>query len=392
MSKPVQIILTLLVLLLVLLTGNWFYKNFSWVNEKQEVGFQGIAKTNYLLGAEFFLRKMGIEVQQVNALTAFRDLPSSRHTLLIATQRETINKELSKHLLAWLKAGGHAIIEAKYFPDYSPVSVKQSAPPSAELVDELLADGLLFSTETEASEENKDIPVRLSVDNNSTIEVNFPYYKTLDNSAYNTTPVRVIKDEIGQYLMQFPIGRGLLTVMTTTDMFSNEAIADYDHARFLHYLVSQPGHNGAVWLIRVDDMPPLWQWLWNNARYVVLSLSALLLLWLWRMPFRFGPVLNDAQPQRRSLVEHIRAGGYYRWHNKQSYYLLQQVQKRLWAHIKISHPAISFDDKAQACKMLAEITAIQVSLIKEALLTEGELDNYEFTRKIKLLELIKLNL
>jgi len=388
MSKPVQIVITLLTGLLVLLSANWFYKNFSWVNEKQEVGFQGIAKTNHLLGAEFFLRKMGIEVQQANALTAFRDLPSTRHTILIATQRETINKELSGHLLTWLKAGGHVIIEAKYFPDYN--SNDNSAP--AEAADELLQDGFLFSVQTEASEESKDIPVRLLADNNTTIEVNFPYYKTLDNSAYKTTPVRLIKDEIGQYLIQLPIGRGLLTVMTTTDMFSNETIADYDHARFLHYLVSQPGHNGGVWLIRVDDMPPLWQWLWNNARYVVLSLSALLLLWLWRMPFRFGPVLNDTRMQRRSLIEHIRAGGYYRWHNEQSHYLLQQVQNRLWAHIKTIHPAIPYDDKPQACKMLAEITGMQISLIKEALLTEEKLDEYEFTKKIKLLELIKLNL
>jgi len=389
MSKPVHIVLSLLVLLLTLLSANWFYKNFSWVNEKQEVGFQGIAKSNHLLGAEFFLRKMGIVVQQVNALTAFRDLPSTRYTILIATQRETINKDLSKHLLAWIKAGGHVIIEAKYFPDYS-ADNKNTSPPK-EAADELLPDGLLFSKDTQASEDNKEFPVRLSVDN-TIIEVNFPYYKTLDNSAYTTTPIRLIKDEIGQYLMQFPIGQGLLTVMTTTNMFSNNAITDYDHAQFLHYLVSQAGHNGGVWLIRVDDMPPLWQWLWNNARYMVLSLSILFLLWLWRMPFRFGPVLNDIQPQRRSLVEHIRAAGYYRWHNEQSEYLLQQVQNRLWLHIKKTHPAIPYDNKPKACKILAEITGIQYSLIKEALLTEGKLDEYGLTETIKLLELIKLRL
>ncbi len=391
MSKPVHIVLSLLVLLLALLSANWFYKNFSWVNEKEEVGFQGIAKSNHLLGAEFFLRKMGIVVQQVNALTAFRDLPSTRYTILITTQRETINKDLSEHLLAWIKAGGHVIIEAKYLPDYSTDNNKNTSPPD-EAADELLPDGLLFSKDTQASDDNNEFPVRLSVDNNTIIEVNFPYYKTLDNSAYTTTPIRLIKDEIGQYLMQFPIGQGLLTVMTTTDMFSNNTITDYDHAQFLHYLVSQAGHNGGVWLIRVDDMPPLWQWLWNNTRYMVLSLSILFLLWLWRMPFRFGPVLNDIQPQRRSLVEHIRAAGYYRWHNEQSKYLLQQVQNRLWVHIKKTHPAIPYDNKLKACKILAEITGIQDSLIKEALLTEGKLDEYEFTETIKLLELIKLRL
>jgi len=230
------------------------------------------------------------------------------------------------------------------------------------------------------------------VDKNTTLEVNFPYYKTLNNEAYRATPVWQVKDEIGQYLLQFPIGQGLLTVLTTTELFKNDDIADYDHARFLHYLVSQRGHNAGVWLIRVDDMPPLWQWLWDNAFYAMFSLSALLFIWLWRKPFRFGPILNDAQPERRSLVEHIRASGYYRWHNDQPAYLLQQVQNRVWLHIKKTHPAIPVDDKVQACEMLAEITGIQNSLIKEALLTEGKLDENEFTEKIKLLELIRLKL
>jgi len=86
MNNSGQVLLYVLILLVVFATGNWFNNNFKWVNEEQEVGFQGIAQTNNLLAAEFFLRKMGIKVQQVNGLVALRDLPSTQHTLLIAPQ------------------------------------------------------------------------------------------------------------------------------------------------------------------------------------------------------------------------------------------------------------------------------------------------------------------
>jgi len=85
-------------------TAYWFYNHFYWVVETKEVGFQGAAKTNKLLAADYFLRKMGINSQPLDSLMAFRKLPSSQHTILIATQRETLNKQLSEKLLSWVKS------------------------------------------------------------------------------------------------------------------------------------------------------------------------------------------------------------------------------------------------------------------------------------------------
>lgn len=414
MSKSGQIIIYGIILLLSSLLGYWFYNNFTWVDENKEVGFQGIAKTNQLLAAEFFLRKMGVNVQQVNGLVALRDLPSTKHTLFIATQRETINKELSSHLSAWLKSGGHAIVEAKYLPDFELKNDKKKSKnaqkKNPELDDELLKEWSLFAMKSNSDEENEGIPVRVLLDNwslknsslkksslnkplnvnqkNKEIEVNFPFNKTLSIPASRSAIIWSVKDDTGQYLIQFSVGKGLLTVLTSTLPFNNEQIADYDHAQFLHYLVQQTGHDAGVWLIRVDDMPPLWQWLWDNAWYAMFSLSLLFLAWLWRAPFRFGPILNDMQMERRSLLEHIRASGYYRWHTDQSGYLLEQVQSRLWAKIQKSHPAVRRDNQLQAYKMLEEITGINESLIKEALLKTDKINEHEFTNKIKLLELI----
>ena len=395
MAKSGQIILIALLLIISVLSGYWFYNNFSWIDEQQEVGFQGLARTNKLLAAEFFLRKMGVNVQQANGLTAFRDLPSINTTIVIATQRETINKELNNNLLSWVKSGGHVIVEAKYLPDYN-LKNNHSDQMSTKTDDNLLKDWSLFAIKSNAEKNNEDFPVSVSLEFSSLnslssrkeIEVNFPYEKILTPGESAPAAAWLVKDDIGPYLMQFPIGQGLITVLTSTAPFYNKYIADYDHAQFLYYLVQQSGHDAAVWLITADDMPPLWQWLWSNAWYAMFSLSVLFFFWLWRVPFRFGPILNDTRLERRSLLEHIRASGYYRWHHNQSAYLLQQVQNRLWLKIQQYHPAVHRDNQSQAYKALQEITGINASLIKEALKTSDKINENEFTKKIKLLELI----
>lgn len=410
MNNSGQILLYILLLVISLATGYWFYNNFAWVTEEQDVGFQGLAKTNKLLASEFFLRKMGVRVQQVNGLTALRDLPSTRHTLLIATQRETLNKELSQKLLSWVRAGGHLIVEARYF---AADKIKKDNNKSA-INDDLLEEVMIFSRRSDACEckvddNNEEIPVIVSLGSdyyrseekdsqqndkakNTEIEVNFPYDKTLQKNSSESPVTWLVKDDVGQYLMQFSLEQGLITVLTSTSIFNNKQIAQYDHARFLHYLLQQQGHDEAVWLIRVDDMPSLWRWLWTNAWPVMFSLSLLFLFWLWRAPLRFGPLLNDEQMQRRSLLEHIQASGYYRWHSSQSGYLLTKVQDILWNKIQAAHPAVHREDQTQAYVKLEEITGVKESLIKQSLMTVDNITEQEFVNRIRILEMIRKHL
>lgn len=366
-----QILLFILLLLLTLSGGYWFYNNFGWVAETQEVGFQGEAKTNRLLAAEFFLRKMGIPVQQVNALTAFRDLPSVNHTILISTRRETLNKQLHEKLLAWVRSGGHLIVRARY-------KSKEE-----DFQDDLLQAWQIFLSKNTQNSERES--VTFTVDSTE-LKVAFPRNLILKTAAKEVSVSWQIQDQGNYYLLQFPMGQGRISVLSSMAMFNNQSIADYDHARFLHYLVQQQGNQSGVWLTRIDDMPPLWQWLWQNARYVMLPLSLLLLFWLWRAPLRFGPLLKDIQPQRRSLLEHITASGYYRWHKGQSAYLLTQVQDKLWDNIHRVHPAIRRENMTQSCQQLAAISGIKEALIIDALQTAEESNEPDFSRKIQILE------
>jgi len=388
MNRPGLVIFFLLLVALISFSAYWLYSNFEWVNEKQEVGFQGLAKKNTLLASEFFLRKMGVNVQQVNALVALRNLPAKDHTLLIATQRTTLNQLLSEKLLAWVASGGHLIVEAKHF---SASDINNNI---ENLDDELLKDWSVYSKRVN-NKDDQPVSIVLHPDkriDENELKVKFSDQRSLSfiNDKDSESSIHwSIKNNDHYYLAQFLLGKGLLTILNSTDLFNNDNIADYDHAYFLHYLVQQPDNKQGVWLIRMDDMPALLHWLWQNARFAMISLFAVLVLFLWRSPFRFGPLLNDKSLERRSLLEHIHASGYYRWKNKQSGLLLKQVQNRLWLKIQRIHPGITQEETHNAYVLLETITGIEKKLLKMALDEQQELTKEEFVQKISLLKQIE---
>ncbi len=366
----------------------WLYQNYSWVEEQKEVGFQGIAKRQPLLAAEFFLRKMGLHSQSVNGLMAFRDMHKGPDSILIATRRETLNTKLNNKLLQWLNNGGHLIVQARYCTD-------ENRQEQADFIYQKF--GLCVKPIKEQEDETDTLKISLNNSSESTdIDVYFPYWEVLVQQPPGSAKGQAdydlnwkIADKFGLYALQFAVGQGQLTVLTTTDIFTNEYIEQYDHARFLLQLVQSQDALNSVWLVSVDDMPSLWSWLWQNAWYVMVSLSLLFVLWLWRYPLRFGPVLDDPPIQRRQLLEHIKASAYYRWHYKQLPRLLAAVQEQLWEQIQQLHPVIHRDDKQQAFALLEGITRIKQDKIEAALTPSEKINEAEFEQKIKLLASLK---
>ena len=408
-------ILYALLLVLTAYLSFWFYQNYSWVEEQKEVGFQGLAKRKPLLAAEFFLQKMGIRNEPVNGLAAFRDTANMHRvsSILIATKRETLNTELADNLLQWLMAGGNLIVEARYCKDTNSEShaenyqaEKKAAAP--DFVFRLL--GLCIKTlddktiKAQGGEASPVTAVLTDSQQQTSIQVYFPYWEVLKQlkTVKNYDLTWKIEDPSGPYLMQYAVGKGRITVLSTTDIFTNDYIDQYDHARLLLELVQPSDRENnslqssdiqkSVWLVAVDDMPSLWHWLWQNASYVMASLSLLFLLWLWRVPLRFGPVLEDKPVTRRKLLEHIEASAYYRWHYKQLPRLVASVQEDIWEQIQLMHPAIRRENPEQAWILLEDITRIQQTEIKKALTPVKSIDEKDFEQTIKTLYTLKNNL
>ena len=93
----------------------------------------------------------------------------------------------------------------------------------------------------------------------------------------------------------------------------NLAIGQLDHAEFLWQLVRfQPG-TAEVFVFDNPQKLSLVQWLVDNAWAVLAAGAALLLVWLWRIAPRFGPMAPDPEPVRRRLLDHLRASGRFQW-------------------------------------------------------------------------------
>ncbi len=407
-------ILYALLLVLTAYLGFWFYQNYSWVEEQKEVGFQGLAKRKPLLAAEFFLQKIGVRNKLVNGLVAFRDTTNMHRvsSILIATKRETLNTELVDNLLQWLIAGGNLIVEARYCKDTNGESREnyQAEKTAADPDFVFRLWGLCVKTlddktiKAQGGEASPVTAVLADSEQQTSIQVYFPYWEVLKQlkTVKNYDLTWKIEDPSGPYLMQYAVGKGRITVLSTTDIFTNDYIDQYDHARLLLELVQPSDRENnnlqssdmqkSVWLVAVDNMPSLWRWLWQNAGYVMVSLSLLFLLWLWRAPLRFGPVLDDKPVARRELLEHIEASAYYRWHYKQLPRLVASVQEELWEQIQLIHPVIRRENPKQAWALLEDIARIQQAEIKKALMPLEKISEKDFEQTIKNLNTLKNNL
>ena len=72
MNLP-RILIAGLVAVLVVLGVAWFLQTYELVDTEEQVGFQGEAKTNDLLAARLFLRRMGVPAERRDSLQRLPD-------------------------------------------------------------------------------------------------------------------------------------------------------------------------------------------------------------------------------------------------------------------------------------------------------------------------------
>jgi Domain of unknown function (DUF4350) len=107
-------------------------------------------------------------------------------------------------------------------------------------------------------------------------------------------------------------GRGMVTVAATLDFARNHSIGAHDHAALLWSILSLGSGPELRFYFRPERLS-FWSFLREHAAPALAAGALLLLLWLWSIAPRFGPVAPDAPPGRRRLLDHLRASGRYFW-------------------------------------------------------------------------------
>ncbi len=356
------IILVILVTIFVSFIGYWFNKNFEYVSEIVEIGFQGKARDNPLLAAKRLLEDLGTPV---NTVQYFPYL--NQQDTLVLVDPGFIENE-NQQLRPWIKNGGHLIIA--------------SDEPLLSAFDILFldkTDDAIINTEPTKFIWN-NYPLHVAFDQNYYIETQHDY-------AYTKT----IRDKDGIHFLSVKYGTGILTILSDIAFIKNDKIGDYDHAYFLWQLVEDTVEDIWLWYSlenNDEEFPSLWILLWRNIWTVIISSTILLLFWLWLASRRFGPLLPSPPRARRRLLEHIEASGHFLWRHKQGDILLQSAKQALLKRIELVHPDWSSLSPSELSQTLAQISGLQAKDIEIALLSKNK-NKLAFTQTIQIFSKIR---
>ena len=79
-----------------------------------------------------------------------------------------------------------------------------------------------------------------------------------------------------------------------------------------------------------------------------------LLLWMWRVTPRFGPVLPDPERARRSLLHHLRASGRFLWSNGHANRLLESSREACLRRVRRSLPYFHSASPSERMSLLTQ--------------------------------------
>ncbi|NNF97019.1 MAG: DUF4350 domain-containing protein [Halobacteria archaeon] len=375
MSRP-AILVSLLILALLGGAGYWISQQLEKKEIELPTGLTGEAAVNPLLAGERFLTAMGITTTPLDDSSRLLRKLGSTDVLLISSDRQTLGLQRTAALLEWVERGGRLIVTVPHLLD-------EEEPLRDPLLETL--DLTLFYVDEDVSEYADYLDVDWpSADDFMKIDIELRY--VLEGVQSGDW---VIENDWGAVLVRRQHGYGTVTIVTDLEFIQFLRIGEHDHARFLWHLVDG---QGPVWLITNNDMPSLWDWLWQHAPEIMTAGLLWLGLWLWSRSRRFGPRLAELPPVRRRILEHVEANGRFLWHQKQSHHLLAAVRKHFITTAATRYPGWERMTDEERAELLASVTDQDVRTTRR-LLAEPEIRHqHEFTRKIRQYENIRKQL
>ncbi|UCH46540.1 MAG: hypothetical protein JSU95_10435 [Betaproteobacteria bacterium] len=315
----------------------WFLATHEQVTEQAWTGLRGEAKRNPWLAAQRLVRRFGQPATELRSLPELRNLPP-RATLIVPESHHTINGHLRDEIIDWVRSGGYLIVEAEYPRQKDPLV-------EAFGVDRYTIEFDEYEDDLDVFEESNFEKIRLP---NATTPAAIELERFMSLDAKD---VWFRADgTYGTYLLVKRSGRGAVTIVNDLNYAHNDGIGSLDHAQFLVDLVQLREE-----LIRDEGIGPapqdtpvmffnrpgklsLASWLGEHAWAPLAGGAAALILWLWRVIPRFGPIMPDADRKRRRLLDHLRASGRFLWSNGHATRLVEASREACLRQIARSLP------------------------------------------------------
>lgn len=426
------------------------YTQLEWQEQTFDLGPQKQARQNPFLAASLFLATYGIDVNIEQGYTRLdaspEQFPPTDEMVVISDGYASLSPLRADKLLAWVEQGGHLMISAsnpfihnldqqhdEVFSRFgiwlqqagSPLDgsilgllsdqdqSKPDANESGPAVDEAAPDkpappddaealleslaywdpksacpdpgsntGLvMYQNEADASD-----AVQIAINFNTAIGLNFAEEQQSEISYWAS-------NEQGVQFIQQPYGRGLVSFITSTDIWKNHNIACVDNAYFLQFFASNAAK---VWLLVNQTHPSLISLLWQRAPWFVGVLLLLVLLGIWHYGLRFGAMLPERPIARRKIIEHIDASAVFLWRDRRSrLQLIQVVQNNI--RRKLKRRGVRFDrlDSDLQARWLADKAGVDQVAVLQAMQKRNAskkpmaLKEHEFVSLMKILKQIE---
>jgi hypothetical protein len=356
--NPLPWLLALLGIGLAVGAWLWVERNFERQTREIDTGLSAEAKRNPFLAAERFLRELGFDVESTPGRQLLRELPPTRDLLLI-NGLETLNTERRQRLRAWLARGGRLVVEATRVlePDAQPRAddflagfgaVLREEPDTGELPAEVVAD-IRF----------KDYP--------RPVQVGFVARYYLEDAADRAVSQVVAGDRAR--LLQYHVGKGLLTVTSDNVFLTNDDIGNHDHALALA-LLTRGGDK--VWLLYDQSAPSLPALLWGAAPQAVIAAGLLLVALIWHQGRALGPRLPAPSRARRDLADHLEAAAALMWRLGRGELLMEGTRQRIERAWLRRHPRLRDLDPAGRAEWLGAQIGVDPARLHDALYRRQE--------------------
>ena len=371
----------------VIATAVWLYFNLDYKLVEKDQGYQGEAKTNPYLAAEFFLRSMGQKTEKIKLFSDKQKALNNNDTLLVPSVRLAFDSRRSTDMIEWVSKGGHLIITGQ--PD---------AESNTNQRDHILnAVGLYIERRSLNDKDSEQEPVNIGIyDEDNFWQVDFDDYLVVSRTEeFKSEVIWSVEGDHRVHAIQIQSGQGRITILSDMRMFKNDYIGSYDHAAFLFSLANDQmdsSVNGVFYYSLFDNQMSLYQWLWKNAKPLMLSFIGFIIIILWKLIPRFGPLINIRQPVRRQFLEHLNASGNYHWREGHYNRLLIEIRKQLSNKVKLKHPDWVELSKRDQILHFVELSDIEEVAIEKALFDNSVEQVNDFVIKVKILEKLRKSL
>lgn len=330
------------VIALLALGTAWFFATFDRVPVTEHVPPSGEARLRDFLAAERFAERMGLHARELRSLPELDRLAPG--ILLVPNRRPSIDAARARRLLAWAQAGNHLIVEAEFVG-----------------VDDPLLEAL---------------QVKRSGDGKPQLKPLFPDRLSLEAPASKRSL------QIGDKLVSLPRGKGMVTVATSLAFARNRLIGQPGNAELL-WQVMQLTPARELQVFFHPERLSLTGFLLEHAPLALVAAGLLLALWLWRIAPRFGPIVPDAPPARRRLLDHLRASGRYFWAQGLRARLVLAARDAALRRVARSQPDFANASQSEREARLAALVGIPPQEAAQFIAAGGAMRGHDFIRMVQ---------